>query len=242
MKRAHDEQATLFLVFVGHGGVEGDDFYLLAKDSEFPDSRGAVLIGQRVKELLRRYSALDGLVLLVDACHSGLAAEQAGRQWLEPMRRSRRRFELLTATDEGLAFGACMVRSVTRMIRTGEPDLGERIHCLDLKRRLGDLCHYQVAVHLTYDGSREIAEQDASLWIAVNAAPAWRSAAVAGTGAMAEIERLTRFYQPTRGLVDLKTVIAAGSRCVVLAGPRGSGKSTTIAALTKPGADVDTSP
>jgi len=242
MKRAHDEQATLFLVFVGHGGFEGDDFYLLAKDSVLPDSRGAVLIGQRIKELLRRYSALDGLVLLIDACHSGLAAEQAGREWLEPMRRSRRRFELLTATDEGLAFGACLTRSVTRIIRTGQPELGERLHCLDLKRQLGDLCHYQVAVHLTYDGAREVAGQDATLWLAMNTAQAWRSAALADTGAMAEVEELTRFYQPTRDLRAVRMAIAAGSRCVVLSGPPGSGKSTTIAALTRPGGDKHTSP
>lgn len=44
-----------------------------------------------MKELLRRYSNLDGLVMLIDACHSGLAAEAAGREWLAPMRRSRRR-------------------------------------------------------------------------------------------------------------------------------------------------------
>jgi hypothetical protein len=238
IRRAHDEQATLFLVFVGHGGFEDDDFYLLAKDSSAADSRQAVLVGQRVKELLRRYSNLDGLVMLIDACHSGLAAEAAGREWLAPMRRSRRRFELLTATDEGPAFGACLTRSLTRMIRTGVPAIGERLHCADLKTHVDDSCQYQVAVHLAYDGSREVLRSDAGLWLAVNAALAWRSSPLADTSAMAQVERLVEHYEPTRACDVVHELVRDGVRCVVVIGPAGSGKSATVATLVDPRRNV----
>ncbi len=241
IRRAHEEQATLFLVFIGHGGVEDDDFYLLAKDSPIADSRHAVLVGQRVKELVRRYSRLDGLVLLIDACHSGLAAEAAGREWLTPIRRTRRRFELLTATDESFAYGACLSRSLTRIIRTGRPELGERLYCTDLKLQVDDLCRYQVAVHMTYDGSHEVLGGDAGLWLAVNATAAWRSSPLADTGAMAQIQRLTEFYEPTPAFDALRDLVSSGTRSVVVTGGAGSGKSASVAALAHPhhGTGVD---
>ena len=74
MASAGREQATLFVYFLGHGHKEGEDFYLVAADTPGPDridSENAVPLGQRIKELLRRYPGIDGLMLVIDACHSG---------------------------------------------------------------------------------------------------------------------------------------------------------------------------
>src|ERR1700685_2495323 len=74
MASAGQDQATLFVYFLGHGHKEDQDFYLVASDTPSPDlidSENAVPIGQRIKELLRRYSGVDGLMLVIDACHSG---------------------------------------------------------------------------------------------------------------------------------------------------------------------------
>lgn len=232
MRAAHEQRATLVLAFIGHGGFEDDDFYLMAKDSAVPDSREAVLVGQRLKELLRRYSALDGLVLLIDACHSGLAAEAAGREWLQTMRRSRRRLELLTATDEGPAYGACATRTLTRLILAGSPQLGERLHFTEVKGYLDQHCGSQVAIHMAYDGSREVLISDPAAWIAYN--PAWSATPLAGTAQQATIEQLTTFYEPTEAFTALRHLVAADADCVVLEGPPGSGKSAAAAELAHP--------
>src|SRR5450755_791186 len=74
MASAGREQATLFVYFLGHGHKEGEDFYLVAADTPGPeriDSENGVSLGQWIKELLRRYPGVDGLMLVIDACHSG---------------------------------------------------------------------------------------------------------------------------------------------------------------------------
>lgn len=238
MRAAHEQQATLVLAFIGHGGFEDDDFYLMAKDSDVPpDSREAVLVGQRIKELLRRYSGLDGLVLLIDACHSGLAVESAGREWLQTMRRSRRRLELLTATDEGPAYGACATRTLTRLILTGSPRFGERLHFTEVKGYLDQHCGSQVAIHMAYDGSREVLVSDPAAWIAIN--PAWGASAVAGTAQQAMVEQLTSFYEQTDAFIGLLGLLERDTGHVVVNGPAGSGKSAAVAELAHPRTGVD---
>src|SRR6185437_3012957 len=74
MASASREQATLFVYFLGHGHKIDEDFYLVAADTPGPnliDSENAVPLGQRIKELLRQYPGVDGLMLVIDACHSG---------------------------------------------------------------------------------------------------------------------------------------------------------------------------
>lgn len=232
MRAAHERRATLVLAFIGHGGSDDDDFYLMAADSAVPDSRQAVLVGQRLKELLRRYSGLDGLLILIDACHSGLAVDAAGRDWLRTLRRGGRRLELLTATDEGPAYGACTSRTLTRLIRTGSPQLGERMHLAEVKAHLDEQCRSQVATHLAYDGSRDALVSDPTAWIALN--PAWCSSPLADTSGPASVEHLTRYYEPTAAFADLRVLLDAGAGCVVVSGPPGSGKSATVAELAHP--------
>jgi uncharacterized caspase-like protein len=71
---ASEDGATLFVYFLGHGIKKGEDFYLVATDTPSPErinSDNAVLLGQRIWELLGEYSCVDGLMLVIDACHSG---------------------------------------------------------------------------------------------------------------------------------------------------------------------------
>jgi hypothetical protein len=116
---------TLLLAFVGHGEHLEEDFYLLAKDAAWPpDSSRAVLLGLRIKELLRRYSGLDGLVLLVDACHSGLGAMQAAEAWPRTISRAGGRFEVLTSADDREAADGCFTASLVQLMRSGESSRG----------------------------------------------------------------------------------------------------------------------
>lgn len=232
---AADREATLVLAFVGHGVVVDGDFYLMAVDSPAePNSRQAILLGQRVKELLRAYRSVDGLILLLDTCGSGVAAEQAGQAWIEVLRRAGRRFELLTATGDGPASGGCFTRSLIYLLKTGRAQAVDRLGGQHLLGPINELCDTQVATRTTFDGTADLVTSDDAMWIARNAEAGWLASPLAGTAFADEAYRLTSYYQPTDALAELHALIAAGTSCVVVTGAPHTGKSTLVAALTRP--------
>ncbi len=234
-ERASEDEATLFLSLVGHGEYAEDDFYFLTKDTSLPvDSRRSFLFAQRIKELLGRYSMLDGLVVLLDTCHAGIGAMQAGQRWLRIVGEAGKRFDLLTASDNRAAANGCFSRSLVTVLRSGHTTFGERVRCADLKRVIAGLCPLQTAVHLGFDGTREVAEADQGLWLALNSSPAWRRSPLAGNPAAPDIERLTANYRPSPLLGETVGHLLTGARTVAIAGAEGSGKSTMLAALARP--------
>jgi len=234
-ERASEDEATLFLSLVGHGEYADDDFYFLTKDTGLPvDSRRSFLFAQRIKELLGRYSMLDGLVILLDTCHAGIGARQAGQRWLRIVGEAGKRFDLLTASDDRVAANGCFSRSLVSVLRTGHAEFGERVRCADLKRVITGLCPAQTAVHLGFDGTREVAEADQGLWLALNSSPAWRRSPLAGNPAAPTIERLTAGYQPDPKLGETVGHLLTGARLVAITGKAGAGKSTMLAALARP--------
>ncbi|WP_236725368.1 FHA domain-containing protein [Amycolatopsis orientalis] len=234
-ERASEDEATLFLSLVGHGEYADDDFYFLTKDTSLPvDSRKSFLFAQRIKELLGRYSTLDGLVILLDTCHAGIGAMQAGRRWLRIVGEAGKRFDLLTASDDRVAANGCFSRSLVTVLRSGHESLGERVRCADLKRVIAGLCPLQTAVHLGFDGTREVTEADQGLWIALNSSPAWRRSPLAGNPAAPLIERLTKDYEPDPRLGKTVGHLLTGARLVAITGAERSGKSTMLAALARP--------
>ncbi len=234
-ERASEDEATLFLSLVGHGEYADDDFYFLTKETSLPvDSRKSFLFAQRIKELLGRYSTLDGLVILLDTCHAGIGALQAGRRWLRIVSEAGRRFDLLTASDDRAAANGCFSRSLVTVLRSGHTSFGERVRCADLKQVITGLCPAQTAVHLGFDGTREVIGADQGLWVALNSSPAWRRSPLAGNPAAADIERLTANYRQDPHLGEVVGRLLTGARLVTLAGGPGAGKSTTLAALARP--------
>ncbi|UMP03838.1 FHA domain-containing protein [Amycolatopsis sp. EV170708-02-1] len=234
-ERASEDEATLFLSLVGHGEYADDDFYFLTKDTGLPvDSRRSFLFAQRIKELLGRHSMLDGLVILLDTCHAGIGARQAGQRWLRIVGEAGKRFDLLTASDDRVAANGCFSRSLVSVLRTGHAEFGERVRCADLKRVITGLCPAQTAVHLGFDGTREVPEADQGLWLALNSSPAWRRSPLAGNPAAPTIERLTAGYQPDPKLGETVGHLLTGARLVAITGEEGAGKSTMLAALARP--------
>ncbi|WET82161.1 FHA domain-containing protein [Amycolatopsis sp. QT-25] len=234
-ERASEDEATLFLSLVGHGEYADDDFYFLTKDTGLPvDSRGSFLFAQRIKELLGRYSMLDGLVILLDTCHAGIGARQAGQRWLRIVGEAGKRFDLLTASDDRVAANGCFSRSLVSVLRSGHAEFGERVRCADLKRVITGLCPAQTAVHLGFDGTREVSEADQGLWLALNSSPAWRRSPLAGNPAAPRIERLTARYEPDPKLGETVGHLLTGARLVAITGEAGTGKSTMLAALARP--------
>ncbi|MFD5093142.1 FHA domain-containing protein [Amycolatopsis thailandensis] len=234
-ERASEDEATLFLSLVGHGEYADDDFYFLTKETSLPvDSRKSFLFAQRIKELLGRYSTLDGLVILLDTCHAGIGAIQAGRRWLRIVGEAGRRFDLLTASDDRVAANGCFSRSLVTVLRSGHTSFGEHVRCADLKRVITGLCPAQTAVHLGFDGTREIIGADQGLWLTLNSSPAWRRSPLAGNPAAPDIERLTENYRQKPELGETVGHLLTGARLVAIAGEAGAGKSATLAALARP--------
>ncbi|WP_328701463.1 FHA domain-containing protein [Amycolatopsis pittospori] len=234
-ERASEDEATLFLSLVGHGEYADDDFYFLTKETSLPvDSRKSFLFAQRIKELLGRYSTLDGLVILLDTCHAGIGALQAGRRWLRIVGEAGKRFDLLTASDDRVAANGCFSRSLVTVLRSGHESLGELVRCADLKRVIAGLCPMQTAVHLGFDGTRETLEADQGLWLALNSSPTWRRSPLSGNPAAPDIERLTAKYKQNPQLGETVGHLLTGARLVAITGDAGSGKSTMLAALARP--------
>ncbi|KFU80115.1 Forkhead associated (FHA) domain, binds pSer, pThr, pTyr [Amycolatopsis lurida] len=234
-ERASEDEATLFLSLVGHGEYADDDFYFLTKDTGLPvDSRRSFLFAQRIKELLGRYSTLDGLVILLDTCHAGIGARQAGQRWLRIVGEAGKRFDLLTASDDRVAANGCFSRSLVSVLRSGHAEFGERVRCADLKRVITGLCPMQTAIHLGFDGTREVTEADQGLWLALNSSPAWRRSPLAGNPAAPRIERLTANYRQDPKLGETVGRLLTGARLVAITGEAGAGKSTMLAALARP--------
>jgi hypothetical protein len=224
---------TLLLAFVGHGEHVGENFYLLPKDAAWPpDSRRAVLLATRIQELLARHSGLDGLLLLVDACHSGLGAMQAAEDWPRTIAQAGGRFEVLTSADDREAADGCFTTTLTELLRSGESSRGESLRCADAKELVQQACGEQVATWLAFDGRRFTRQGDAGLWLGRNPARLRGLAPLAGTPAWGQVEQLTAWFERTPQLDQLYDA-ARTSRCVALVGPAGQGKSTLAAALAR---------
>ena len=119
-RRASEDEATLFLAFIGHGEYVGTDFYLLPCDASIPPTSFTALhLVQLIKELHRNYSNVDGLVVLLDACHSGVGAAGAAAKWVGELGGTLR-FEVLTATNERTAADGCFSRNIAAVVREGD--------------------------------------------------------------------------------------------------------------------------
>ncbi|MGH8904507.1 MAG: tetratricopeptide repeat protein, partial [Egibacteraceae bacterium] len=230
--RASEDAATLFIAFIGHGEYAEDDFYLLPFDAGWPpDSKRAVLVAKRVQELLRRYDRLDGLVLLVDACHSGLGALQAAAHWPGAIGAAGGRFEVLTSADERAAADGCFTATLIELLRSGESNLGESLRCADLQPLLQSRCGgSQDTVHVAFVHGRRLVEGDEGLWLARNARRTM--APLVGTPAWGQVERLTAWFQLTPQLDELVDA-SRSARCLALVGLAGAGKSTLVSALAR---------
>jgi hypothetical protein len=81
--------------------------------------------------LLRDYDRIDGLVVLLDACHSGHAAVEVAGGAAAVAMAAGSRFDLVTATDDREAARGCFTQSLTGLLRAGHAERGERLGCQD---------------------------------------------------------------------------------------------------------------
>ena len=239
---ADRDQATLFVYFLGHGHQEDEDFYLIAVDSPGPaelDSQTAVALGQRVKELLRRYPSVDGLMLVIDACHSGAVIADPVPGLLRQGLSTRVEFFAATRPQDMTARG-CFSRSVIELLRHGSPHTADaQLRVYDEHHRLSDVAppgceDLAPTVHLSLNGSR-----DAGLWLGLNRAADLRPA-LARTPAAGEVARLTQGWQARRGpAAQVLALLAGGVSPIAVTGRAGTGKSALLASFGRRSAGQD---
>ena len=227
------DQATLFVYFIGHGHREDQDFYLIASDTPGPeqvDSDTAIPIGQRVKEALRHNATIDGLMLVLDACHSGSAVTDPVPGLLRTGISAR--MEVLAATREDeTASNGCFTRSITALLTRGSAATADAyLRAYDEHSRLAETAPSDCqgmppAVHVSLGGG-----PDAGLWLGRNHIADVRPA-LANTGAAAEVARLTRNFVHTSNLDKLMGLRWSLRSPIAVKGRAGTGKSTLLAAL-----------
>jgi NACHT domain/Tetratricopeptide repeat len=225
-QRAAKDEATLFIVYIGHGEHVGERYYLLPRDAQVPPTADTAvhltnLIGETHDTTAGQ---VDGLAVLVDACYAGLAGFSAAQAWVRDLQGTLR-FEMLTAAADRPAADGCFSRTLARLLRDGISAVPtEHLRCFDLRLRLEKSCPNQVPQHPAYN-------PDEALWLAKNAGrirEPWAHGPLAD-----QIQKLTLAYQVTP---DLAEVVARSQaeRCVAVVGAAGSGKSALAAALAWP--------
>ncbi|MEV0032194.1 tetratricopeptide repeat protein [Nocardia sp. NPDC050793] len=234
-RHADDLRATLLITFIGHGFTTGDDdFYLLASDSEQPmDSDAGLHLVNVVAEQLSLTQALDGLVVLVDACEAGTGALGAGNRWVRIMEKAAGRLELLVASDRGNAYDGCFTRTLLRTFDSGLDTSGTNLLCGDLTPAINAACQWQTPRHLSFNGA-QVERGDLGLWLVPNRAR--RRDAVTGRPASGLVDHLLYSVSPTTAVQECLAAMveSAGDRLQALVGPAGSGKSTIMALLLRP--------
>jgi NACHT domain/Tetratricopeptide repeat len=228
---ASKKQDTLILALIGHGvSVGNDDFYYMTKNSpKEPDSDNAVQLVQLIKESYRRYSFIDGLIVLVDTCYSGVAAMGAAQDWAAKLMFPTR-FEILTATGREVAYDGCFTRILIDTLLHGLPaEQSETLRCF----HLSEVVDQDQACGRKQKSDHIARKPDPGLFLAKNVALTARQRPWGRSGMWSEIERHTHWFQPTP---QLRTIVKMSNnkRCVALIGKAGSGKSALMASLARP--------
>jgi hypothetical protein len=232
---ANDAGATLLIAFIGHGVADGDlDFYLMARDSPSgnPDSETAFHLTQFVRERLKRFPSLDGVLLLVDACQAQEGVEGAATRWTNVLAGNRGRMEMLVASGTGSAYDGCFTKTILGTFQSGLSTRGDSLLCADLQPEISANCVAQ-AQHLAYSAGT-LSSGDPGLWLVPNIA---RSRdAVTGRPVAGLVDQLTTGVITTDAMRETLAVIAesGGSRLRLVTGAPGSGKSTLLALLIRP--------
>ena len=234
MASAGREQATLFVYFLGHGHKEDEDFYLVAADTPGPeriDSENAIPLGQRIKELLRQNPTVDGLMLVIDGCHSGAVISDPVPGLLRQGLQARVEFFAATRPEE-VASRGCFSRSLIELLKKGSPRTADaELRAYDEHDRLREVApvgcaDLAPAIHLSLNGSR-----DAGLWLGCNGAADLRPA-LAGTQVADVVARLTRDWQKRQGpAADIIRLLADGTSPIAITGGPGTGKSALLASF-----------
>jgi hypothetical protein len=127
------------------------------------------------------YSMVDGLVVLLDTCYSGVAAAGAANEWVNELR-GELRFELLTASADRPAADGCFTKTLIGLVRSGLNSVyGDTLDCGAIRGPIATTCLHQQPQLPSYN-------RDPGLYLARNVARRVREASLAGTSVGAEVD------------------------------------------------------
>jgi hypothetical protein len=232
---ANEAGSTLLVAFIGHGVADADlDFYLMARDTRLDDLdyENAFDFTHFVRQRLKKFTSLDGLVFLVDACQAQEGIEGAAVRWTQVLAANRGRMEVLVASGTGSAYDGCFTKTILHTFNTGRDIAGDNLLCADLQPVISANCVAQ-AQHLAYAGGN-LGGGDPGLWLVPNIARC--RDAVTGRPTAGLVDQLTAGVIVTDTMRDtLAQVEESGSaRLRLLIGAAGSGKSTLLGLFVRP--------
>ncbi len=250
-EEANRQRAILLLGFIGHGiSMTGPPrYFFLTKDSPSPMAGGdrpfvpfgVFNLSEAIGGLAQRYSDIDGLIVLVDACEAGGATQAAARDWSDAVARSAGRLELLVASDEGPAYRGCFTRSMLDVFGVGLPRRGEYLLPADLRDPIANSCTRQLPQAFSMAIGEVKEQSDPGLWLVRNVART--RDVVHGRADAATVDELTtRLHVTTTMRRQLNELSDYGfERLRGIVGVSGSGKSVLMGVLVRPGlADTST--
>jgi tetratricopeptide (TPR) repeat protein len=238
--RASAAEATLMICFIGHGVTRpmpnGElKFFLMPTDGNAakPRPETAYEIGSHLAFLLSDLDieGLDGLMLVIDACHAGVGAREVMSKAGNVTGSTR--VMVLGSTFDEVAYEGCFSRSLIALMQNGLPQLSsDYIGGQEAANAGVDACgETQQETFFTMAASGRPGS-DRGLFITRNVASP-HSWALAGTAEGEQAVSLTQGFQPSH---DLERVMGAlfSARLVVLVGGAGSGKSALVSAMARP--------
>lgn len=232
---ANEDEATLVIAFIGHAEAarKNDRLYLLPSNGTSPPTMDTgFFLGERLSGLIGLHCKVDGLILLVDACQSGVGvadlAQRAGMEIAE----SGARVQLLTATYDQAARDGCFTHRLVAVLREGLADLSSDYLLADaVAAQIAAACPNQDEPRLAaFQGRWKVS--DPGLWLGRNkrSPNKW---VLAGTAAGAQAVELTEHFAVT-GSLDRVLGAWNTARLVAVIGGAGTGKSALAAVLTRP--------
>jgi hypothetical protein len=185
-----------------------------------------------VRQRLKKFTSLDGLIFLVDACQAQEGVEGAAMRWTDVLSTNRGRVEVLAASGTGSAYDGCFTKTILHTFESGRDVAGDNLLCADLQPAISANCVAQ-AQHLAYSGGN-VSSGDPGLWLVRNIA---RSRdAVIGRPAAGLVDQLTSSVVVTDTMRETLAAIEESgfARLRLLVGAAGSGKSTRFGLLIRP--------
>jgi hypothetical protein len=228
---AHDDEADLVVAFIGHAEAVKDRLYLLPVNGR-PQSDAGFQLGLRVAELIGQYSNLHGLVLLLDACQSGVGVADLAVSAAREISEAGVRTQLFTSTFNQASRDGCFTNNLHRLLRDGIPELSnDYLLASDLAAHIEVACKNQDSPRLVTFQSRWVVN-DPGLWLGrnVGAPNRWL---LTGTNAGGQAVYLTEHLVLTETLQEIVSAWQT-TKVVILTGDAGAGKSAVVAALTRP--------
>jgi len=240
---AHAASAQLLISFVGHGrskaatvgtGASYPSFYLQVQDSN-PNPRADhdFNVGVVLRDRLEDHTNIDGVILVIDACHAGALPAEAVTNWRDV---TGGRLEVLVAsTHDHSAYAGCFTTTLTRILEDGLADGSDYILPIQVVSPINAQCTDQRASQSGFThGNRNAQGQfDEGLSFGMN----WQRPQHAlfdrpDAGVIDQVTREVKLSNIERQLRNELSNAAGQLRWVT--GPAGAGKSTVAAGLIRP--------